>query len=106
MRLLNQREGACNALAGPLTGSAHCALLRVVMRLARLPRNRALALNSEATEGAAPPVHTRKHLPEPVDCGSAGRGSRTAACVGSRSRGPGNPGNDPHAPWPMGGARM
>jgi hypothetical protein len=49
MRLLTQGEDACNALAGPLTpGSAHCALLRVVMamRLAGLPRNAgALALN-------------------------------------------------------------
>jgi hypothetical protein len=44
MRLLTQGEGACNALAGPLTGSAHCALLRVVVRLAGLPRNGALAL--------------------------------------------------------------
>jgi hypothetical protein len=32
--------------AGPLTGSIHCALLRVVMRLAGLPRNGALALSS------------------------------------------------------------
>jgi hypothetical protein len=45
MRLLTQGEGACNALAGPLTGSAHCALLRVVVRLAGLPRNGTLALN-------------------------------------------------------------
>jgi hypothetical protein len=45
MRLLTQIGDACNALAGPLTGPAHCALLRVVMRLAGLPRNGALALN-------------------------------------------------------------
>jgi hypothetical protein len=45
MRLLTQGEDVCNALTGPLTGSAHCALLRVVMRLAGLPRNGALALN-------------------------------------------------------------
>jgi hypothetical protein len=41
----SQREDACNALAGPLTGPAHCALLRVMMRLAGLSRNGALALN-------------------------------------------------------------
>ena len=47
MRLLTQREDARNALAGPPTGSAHCALLRVVMRLrlVGLPRSGALALN-------------------------------------------------------------
>jgi hypothetical protein len=43
--LLTQKEDARNALAGPLTGPAHCALLRVVIRLAGLPRNGALALN-------------------------------------------------------------
>jgi hypothetical protein len=45
MRLLTQIGDACNALAGPLTGSAHSELLRMVLRLAGLPRNGALALN-------------------------------------------------------------
>jgi hypothetical protein len=49
MRLLTQGEDACNALAEPLTGSAHCALLRVVIRLAGLLRNGALALSKELT---------------------------------------------------------
>jgi hypothetical protein len=41
-----ERMRARNALAEPLTGSAHCALQRVMMRLAGLPRNGALALNT------------------------------------------------------------
>jgi hypothetical protein len=47
-------RGCCNALAGPLTGPAHCALLRVVVRLAGLPRNGALALSKWHALPAAP----------------------------------------------------
>jgi hypothetical protein len=46
MRLLTHIGVACNALAAPLTGSTHCALLRVVLRLDGLPRSGTLALNS------------------------------------------------------------